>query len=92
MQQWRLADEHQVMRTWEVLAQQAKFAEAVRGHEVRVINDGHKHFAGAMDTEGLLHQQPFAVMVTAFKFDLKRLRVSICPQRGQRCRLSEKVA
>ena len=73
LQQGRLADEHQVMRAWEVLAQQAEFAQAVRGHEVGVINDGHEHFAGAMDAEGLLHQQAFAVVVAALEFDLERL-------------------
>jgi hypothetical protein len=38
---------------------------------VGVVNDGHEHFAGAMDAEGLLHQQAFAVMVAACKLDLK---------------------
>ena len=71
LQQRRLADEHQVMRARKVLAEQAQFAEAVGGHEVGVVNDGHEHFAGAMDAEGLLHQQAFAVMVAAFELDLK---------------------
>ena len=71
MQQRRLADEDQVVRARKVLAEQAEFAEAVRRHEVGVVNDGHEHFAGAMDAEGLLHQQAFAVMVAALKLDLK---------------------
>ena len=55
LQQGRLADEHQVMRTRKILAQQTQFAQAVRRHEVGVVNDGHEHFAGAVNTEGLLH-------------------------------------
>ena len=42
-----------------------------QGAEVGVVNDGHEHFAGAMDAEGLLHQEAFAVMVATFKLDLK---------------------
>ena len=37
-----------------------------------VVNDGHEHFPGAMDTEGLLDQQPFAGMVAPLKLDLER--------------------
>jgi hypothetical protein len=37
-----------------------------------VINDGNQHFASAMDAEGLLHQQPLAVMVPARELDLER--------------------
>jgi hypothetical protein len=75
------------MRTRKVLAQQPEFAQTVRRHEVGVVNDGHEHFAGAMDAEGLLHQQAFAVMVAAFKLDLKRLtqnteRVVVSVQRA----------
>jgi hypothetical protein len=71
LQQRRLADEHQVMRTGKVLAEQAQFAQAVGGHEVGVVNDGHEHLAGAMDAEGLLDQQAFAVMVAALELDLE---------------------
>ena len=59
------------MRAGKVLAEQAQFAQAVRRHEVGVVNDGHEHFAGAMDAEGLLHQQAFAVMVAALELDLE---------------------
>ena len=73
LQQGRLADEHQVVGAREVLAEQAQFAQAVGGHEVGVVNDGDEHFAGAMDAEGLLDQQAFAVMVAALELDLERL-------------------
>ena len=73
LQQGRLADEDQVVRAGKVLAEQAEFAQAVGGHEVGVVNDGHEHFAGAMDAEGLLHQQAFAVMVAALELDLEGL-------------------
>jgi hypothetical protein len=55
----------------EVLAKQTKFAEAVGRHEVGVVNDGHEHFASAMDTEGVLDQQAFAAMVVALELDLE---------------------
>ena len=71
MQQRRLADEHEVVRAGKVLAEQAQFAQAVRRHEVGVVNDGHEHFAGAMDAEGLLDQQAFAVVVAALELDLE---------------------
>lgn len=38
-----------------------------------VVNDRNQHLAGALEAEGLLHQQPFAAMVTAFEFDLESL-------------------
>ena len=60
------------MRARKVLTQQTQFAEAVRRHKVGVANDGHEHFAGAMDAEGLLYQQAFAVMVAALELDLER--------------------
>ena len=41
------------------------------GHEVGVVDDGDEHFAGAMDLEGFLDQQPFAPMVAAFELDLE---------------------
>ena len=42
-------------------------------HEVGVVDDGHQHFAGAVEAEGFLDQQAFAVMVVAFELDLERL-------------------
>jgi hypothetical protein len=36
-----------------------------------VVNNGHEHFAGAMDAEGLLDQQAFGVMVAALELDLE---------------------
>ncbi len=71
LQQRRLADEDQVVRAGKVFAQEPEFAEAVRRHEMGVINDGNQHLAGAVDAEGLLHEQAFAVMVAALKLDLK---------------------
>jgi len=87
LQQGRLANEDQVVGTGKVLAQQAEFAEAVRGHEVGVVNDGHEHFSGAMDAESLLHQQAFTVMIPTLELDLKRLaqnaqRIVISVQRA----------
>ena len=73
LQQRRLADEHQVVRAGKVLAEQAEFAQAVGGHEVGVVNDGHEHLAGAMDAEGFLDQQAFAAMVVPLELDLERL-------------------
>ena len=67
----RLADEHQVVGAGKVLAEQAQFAQAVGGHEVGVVNDGDEHFAGAVDAEGFLDQQAFAVMVAALELDLE---------------------
>ena len=48
-----LADEHQVVRAGKVLAEKPKFAQAVRRHEVGVVDDGDEHLAGAVDAEGL---------------------------------------
>ena len=61
----RLADEDQIVGTRKVFTEQAQFAQAVGRHEVGVVNDGHEHFAGAVDAEGLLDQQAFAVVVAA---------------------------
>jgi len=36
-----------------------------------VVNDGHEHFAGAMHAEGVLDQEPFAVMIAALELDLE---------------------
>ena len=71
LQQRRLADEDQVVRAGKVLAEQAQFAQAIGGHEMGVVNDGDEHLAGAMDAEGLLDQQAFAVMVVALELDLE---------------------
>jgi hypothetical protein len=57
----------------EVFAEQAQFAQTVRGHEVGVVDDGDEHFAGAMDFEGFLDEQAFAAMVAALELDLKSL-------------------
>ena len=73
LEQGRLADEHEVVGAGKVLAEQAQFAQAVGGHEVGVVNDGHEHFAGAVDAEGFLDQQAFAVMVAALELDLEGL-------------------
>jgi hypothetical protein len=53
-----LADEQEVVGAGKILAQQPQLAQAIGGHEVGVINDGDQHFAGAMDAEGVLHEQP----------------------------------
>ena len=66
-----LADEHEVVGAGEVLAEQAQFAQAIGGHEVGVVDDGHEHFAGAVDAEGFLDQQAFAVVVAALELDLE---------------------
>ena len=36
-----------------------------------VVNNGHEHFAGAMDAEGFLDQQAFGVMAAALELDLE---------------------
>ena len=71
LQQRWLADEHQVVGAGKVLEEQAQFAQAIGGHEVGVVNDGHEHFAGAMEAEGFLDQQAFAVVVAALELDLE---------------------
>jgi hypothetical protein len=75
------------MGAGKVLAEQAQFAQAVGRHEVGIVNDGHEHFAGAVDAEGLLYQQAFTVMVATLELDLKRLaedaqRVVVSVQRA----------
>jgi hypothetical protein len=52
-----MANQDQIVRAGEVFAQEPEFAEAVRGHEMGVINDGDEHFTGAMDAEGLLDER-----------------------------------
>lgn len=39
LQERGLADEHEVVRTREVLTKQTQFTEAVRGHEMGVVHD-----------------------------------------------------
>jgi hypothetical protein len=36
-----------------------------------VVNDGDQHFSGAMDFEGFLDEQAFAVMVVSLELDLE---------------------
>ena len=45
LQEWRLADEQEVVRAGKVLAQEPQLAQAVGGHQMGVINDGDEHFA-----------------------------------------------
>jgi len=59
------------VRAGKVLTEQAQFAQAIGGHEVGVVNDGHEHFSGAIDAEGFLNQEPFTVVVAALELDLK---------------------
>ena len=66
-----LADEHEVVGAGEVLAEQAQFTQAIGGHEVGVVDDRHEHFAGAVDPEGFLDQQPFTVVIAALELDLE---------------------
>jgi hypothetical protein len=47
------------------------FEQAVGGHEVGVVNDGDEHLAGAVDAEGVLDQEAFAVMVAPGELDLE---------------------
>ncbi len=68
-----MSDENEVVRMRKVFAKQAEFAQAIRGHEVGVVDNGDEHFAGAMDFEGLLDEQPFAAMIMAFELDLESL-------------------
>jgi hypothetical protein len=73
LEERRLADEHEIMRARKLLAEQAEFAEAVGGHEMGVINDGHEHLAGAVDAESFLDQQALASMVVPLELDLECL-------------------
>jgi len=59
------------MRAWKVLAKQAQFAQAISGHEMGVVNNRDEHLAGAMDAEGLLNQQAFAMVVAALELNLE---------------------
>ena len=72
-QERRLADEHEIVGAGEVLAEQAQFAQAIGGHEVGIVDNGHEHFAGPIDAEGFLDQQAFAVTVEALELDLECL-------------------
>jgi hypothetical protein len=73
LEQRRLSDKHEVMRTREVLTEQAELAQAVTGHEMGVINDGNEQLSGTVETEGMSHQKAFAVMIASFKLNLKGL-------------------
>jgi hypothetical protein len=61
LQQRGLTQEHEVVGTGKVLAEQAQFAQAIGGHKVSVINDGHEHFASAINAESFLDQESLAV-------------------------------
>ncbi len=58
LHQRRLADEHEVVGARKVLTHQPQFAEAIGRHQVSVIDDRHEHFAGAINAESFLNQQP----------------------------------
>jgi hypothetical protein len=62
---------NEVVGAGEVLAEQARFVQAIGGHVVGVVNNGHEHFAGALDPKGFLDQQPFAVVIAALELDLE---------------------
>lgn len=55
----------------EIFAKQTEFAQTFGGHEVCIINDGDEHLAGAMDFEGFLDEEFFAVMIMTMKLDLE---------------------
>jgi len=57
--------------TGKILAEQAQLTQAIGGHEVGVINNGDEHFAGAINAEGFLDQEPLAVVVMALELDLE---------------------
>jgi hypothetical protein len=71
LEQGWLAQQDQIVRAREVLAQQAEFAQTIGGHEMGVVNDGDEHFAGAVDAEGLLDEQALTAMIVALELDLK---------------------
>jgi len=71
-QRW-LSDQNQIVRVRKIFAEQTKLSQALRGHEMGVVDDGDEHFAGAMDFEGLLDQEAFATVVVTFKLDLEGL-------------------
>ncbi len=69
----RLANEHEVVRSREVLEKEAQTAQALGGHEMSVVDDGDEQFVGSMDLEGFLDQEAFAAMVVAIELNLKGL-------------------
>jgi hypothetical protein len=69
-QRW-LTDQDQVVGAGEVFTEQAQFAQAIGGHEMSIVDDGNEHFAGAVDAEGLLDQEPFALVIAAGELDLE---------------------
>ncbi len=73
LQQGGLADQHQIVRARKILEKQAQFAQAFGLHQMRVVNDGHEHFAGAVEPEGFLDQAPFAWVIVALELDGERL-------------------
>ena len=71
MEQWRLADEYEVVGVGKVLAEQAQLAQAIGGHEMGVVDDGDEQLTGAMDFAGFLDQQSLAAMVVTLERDLE---------------------
>ena len=69
-QRW-LAKEGQAVGAREVLAEQAQFAQAIGRHKVGIVNNRDEHFAGAVNAEGLLDQEAFAMVVVALELDLE---------------------
>ena len=61
LEQGWLAYQNQIVRAREVLAEQAKFAQTIGGHEMSVVNDGNEHFAGPVDAEGLLDEHKLGI-------------------------------
>ena len=57
----------------EVLEEQSIAAQRLDLHQVRVVDDGREHLAGAIETSRLLDEPGFAAEVGAIGFDLKRL-------------------
>jgi hypothetical protein len=72
-EQLGLGDKDQAVVFREVLEEQADLAQRRYVHEVRVVDDGGEHLAGAVQAARLLDEAAFAAHVDAICLDLKRL-------------------
>jgi len=71
LEQRGLAKEQEVVSAGEVLKEQAEFSQTVGRHEVGIVDDGNKHFAGTVETEGMSHELAFALVVVTMEVDFK---------------------
>lgn len=72
-QQGRLAEQDQVVGSREVFEEQTQLAQALGLHEMGIVDDRDDQFGGAMEAEGFLNQEPFALMVASLELNLEGL-------------------